>query len=44
MQSLVRLIGVGFIALCLLAVALKAMVPLPGPLGYAPVDSESHRR
>lgn len=38
MQSLARLIGLGFIALCLLAVALKAMVPLPGPLGYAPVD------
>lgn len=38
MQSLARLIGWGFIALCLLAVALKAMVPLPGPLGYAPID------
>lgn len=38
MQSLSRLIGLGFIALCLLAVALKALVPLPGAMGYAPVD------
>lgn len=33
-----RLIGLGFIALCALAVALKALVPLPGLAGYAPVD------
>lgn len=38
MQSLSRLIGLGFIVLCLLSVALKAFVPLPGALGYAPVD------
>ncbi len=38
MQSLSRLIGLGFVVLCLLSAALKAVVPLPGPLGYAPVD------
>jgi hypothetical protein len=38
MQSLSRLLGPGFILLCLLAVALKALVPLPGALGYAPID------
>lgn len=38
MQSLSRLIGLGFIGLCLLSVGLKALVALPGPLGYAPVD------
>ncbi len=38
MQSLSRLVGPAFIVLCLLAVVLKALVPLPGALGYAPVD------
>jgi len=38
MQSLTRLIGLGFILLTLAAVALKAVVALPGPLGYAPVN------
>lgn len=38
MQSLSRMIGLGFIALCLLSIALKAFVPLPGALAYAPVD------
>ncbi|NTU84864.1 MAG: ABC transporter substrate-binding protein [Chloroflexales bacterium] len=38
MRSLSRTIGLGFIALCLLSVALKAFVPLPSALGYAPVD------
>jgi hypothetical protein len=38
MQKLARTIGLGFLALCLLAVPLKLLVPLPGALGYAPVD------
>ncbi|HMQ34943.1 MAG TPA: ABC transporter substrate-binding protein, partial [Chloroflexaceae bacterium] len=38
MQPLSRLIGLGFIALCAVAVALKVLVPLPGLAGYAPVD------
>jgi ABC-type Fe3+ transport system substrate-binding protein len=38
MSPLARLIGLGFIALCLLSVILKAFVPLPGILGYAPVN------
>lgn len=38
MQALARTIGLGFLVLCLLAVALKLLVPLPGPLGYAPLD------
>ena len=38
MQSLTRTIGLGFIALCLLSVALKVFVPLPNSLGYAPLD------
>ena len=37
MQSLRRLIGLGFILLTFAAVVLKAFVALPGPLGYAPV-------
>lgn len=36
MQSLSRTIGLGYLALCLLMVAVKAFVPLGGPLGYAP--------
>ena len=38
MRALARLIGLGFIALCLLSVVLKAFVPLPGLLGYAPIN------
>lgn len=38
MQALARTIGLGFLALCLLALALKLLVPVPGPLGYAPLD------
>ena len=38
MQALSRTIGLGFIALCLLSVALKAFVPLPSSLAYAPID------
>ena len=38
MQSFTRLLGLGFILLTLAAVALKAVVALPGPLGYAPVN------
>jgi hypothetical protein len=33
-----RLIGFGFIVLCLLALGLKSVVALPGPLGYAPIN------
>ncbi len=33
-----RTVGLSFLALCLLAVVLKAFVPLPGVLGYAPVN------
>jgi hypothetical protein len=33
-----RTIGLGFLGLCLLSLALKLLVPIPGPLGYAPVD------
>lgn len=38
MQSLTRSIGLGFIVFTLAALALKALVALPGPLGYAPVN------
>jgi hypothetical protein len=38
MQSLSRTIGLGFILLTLAALAAKIVVPLPGLLGYAPVD------
>jgi hypothetical protein len=38
MQKLARTIGLGFLAICLLAVPLKLFVPVPGALGYAPVD------
>jgi|GEM_PF-212625 len=38
MPFLYRAIGAGFLACCLLALALKSLVPLPAPLGYAPVD------
>jgi hypothetical protein len=38
MQNLARTVGLGFLALCLLAVPLKLLVPVPGALGYAPVD------
>jgi hypothetical protein len=38
MQSLSRAVGLGFILLSLAALALKALVAVPGPLGYAPVD------
>jgi hypothetical protein len=35
---LTRMIGLGFIVLSLLALGLKMVVALPGPLGYAPVN------
>jgi hypothetical protein len=38
MQKLARTIGLGFLAICLLAVPLKLLVPVPGALGYAPLD------
>ncbi|MGQ9928575.1 MAG: substrate-binding domain-containing protein [Chloroflexaceae bacterium] len=38
MPFLYRVIGAGFLACCLLALVLKLLVPLPAPLGYAPVD------
>jgi hypothetical protein len=38
MRALARLIGLGFIALCLFSVLLKVFVPLLGLLGYAPID------
>lgn len=38
MQKLARAIGLGFLAIWLLAVPLKLLVPVPGALGYAPVD------
>lgn len=38
MQNLARTIGLGFLAFCLLAVPLKLFVPVPGALGYAPID------
>lgn len=38
MPFLYRAIGLGFLACCLLALALKLLIPLPAPLGYAPVD------
>lgn len=37
MQPLARMIGLGYLALCLLMLAVKAFVPLPGALGYAPL-------
>lgn len=38
MQHLSRTIGLGFLLLALAALALRALVALPGPLGYAPVN------
>ncbi len=38
MPFLYRAVGVGFLACCLTALALRFLVPLPGLLGYAPVD------
>lgn len=37
MQPLARMIGLGYLALCLLMLAVKAFVPLPGAIGYAPL-------
>jgi hypothetical protein len=38
MQSIARTIGLGFVLLTLAAFGLKALVALPDPLGYAPID------
>ncbi|MFQ3662085.1 MAG: substrate-binding domain-containing protein [Chloroflexaceae bacterium] len=38
MPFLYHAVGVGLLACCLIALALRFLVPLPGLLGYAPVD------